>query len=152
MTGGGSSLSPVRNRLDQSPVYGIAIIGAAVIAAVVVMACLVSKNKDKEANKFNAEQETNANLYFTDGVSMSGGELVDTMSKLSGTSVCFSVKTLSSDEPTYYNRDTDGNEVPVYIEPDNKSATEYIRNLGVFEIHIKTGENGQKIVSATQTK
>ena len=146
-----STLLRGRNCLDDSAVTLIGIIGASAIAVFVVIAVIVSQKKEELTREFDAEQEINVNLYLTEGQKINGGELVDIMHKLSSTSVSFAVKTLSSEGITYYNRDAEGNEVPLYTEPAYTTDPEYIRNLGIFEIHISTDGNGHKTVSAIQT-
>ena len=141
-----------RNCLENSAFILIALLGASLLTVVVVLAVIVTQNKEELEGGFDADQEANVNLYLTEGQKINGGELVDTMQKLSGTSVSFAVKTLSSEGITYYNRDADGNEVPLYTEPAYTTDPKYIRNLGIFEIHISTDEDGRKTVSAVQTE
>lgn len=141
-----------RNRAESPALAPAVILGAAAITVFIVIAVIAVRKKGEAESSFDAEQEANVNLYFTDGQEMSGGELVDAMYKLSGTSVTFAVKTLSSEGIAYYNRDADGRKVPAYEEPAHKTDPEYIRNLGVFEIHISTGGDGRRTVSATQTE
>lgn len=141
-----------RNRIE-TPILLSAILGVAAIAIFLIIAIMMFNDKEMR-EETDHEYETNINLYFEDGMEMLGGELTNIMETLtarSGTAISFAVKTLASDGNTYYNRDANGQPAPAYTEPSTTDP-KYIRSFGVFEIHIYTGADGRKTVSATQIK
>ena len=137
-----------RNCLTAEP--NLLIIVILVILAALTVGIIVLLNRNTEnPDTFDADQEKNVSLYFTDDSTMLGTDLVDGMSRLSGSKIIFRVTTLAGNTQTY-NYGSVG-KVPEYNPQISKTSAECINPNGVFEITLNSVD-GIQTVTAVQRK